>query len=204
MAENPLGLPLYYLRCAKHGKFQKCAQTAMTMLRMYYGSFVGNFDAGKNGAYYLYVESNLPQGIWLVCPDNTFDFETLALMDAAVALEYIASYCDIHDIPKWVEFAEWITNKDTVLEQAIGLITYVEVGGLVTANIPTWTNPQGSVSTLLRWFKQLVLNAETDTGETIPMSSLRDTSVNRNKFMLPIQAHTSLNGDFSLGIVLQT
>ena len=203
MAENPLGLPLQYLKCAKSGKFQRFGQTALTMLRMIYGEIVGTFDAAQKGSYYLYVENRMPTGIWLVCPDNTFSFSTLAAMDATAALETIATYCDSHDIPRWTEFAQWLTTNNSLFADAIALIQSVEIAGLTTSNIPAWTNPQGSISALLRWIKSALVNAETDAGETIPMADLRD-ALNQNKFVLPISANAGFYGSFSLDTTLQT
>lgn len=171
------------------------------MAQFVFGEFTGQFKAKTDGAYWVDVEGTTPNGIWLVCPDNSLDFSELAQMDVAGAFEELALYCDSNDVPGWDVLANLITDASGDLAALLSSVTYVTYAGFGTSDVPAWQNPHGSISALFRWIKLGVQNAERDNNVSIQMADIQGAE-NPNRFMLPISGYTNTE-PFELDTTLQ-
>lgn len=203
MAENPLNLPLQYLKCAKHGTFKQMYSTLKTMYKLIYGENVSVFDAKVKGAYYVYVEGQRPSGLWLVCPDNSLDFQELVQLDITEVFEEMAEYDTYYPVPQWDDLAEWISSKNTTLSFALDAIQSVTIGNLTTDNIPKWTDPKSDLSVVFRWIKQLAFNAEEDNKQYLPCSDYWDPWFSRQKLLPGTPFFCATDGTDSRNVPLQ-
>lgn len=196
--ENYTYVQPLYLNLAKAGRFIKLGKAAVALAQLIDHKETCGFTAGENGGFYVRVESELPDGMYLVAPDGAFNFEDLAGMTVATALEDMAAYSDSHAIAKWKELAEWIHSMFSVLSSAVSSATGGTVCGLpVTTSAPAFTDPGSRISVFFRWIKEVLISAG---GEGVLMSEYRSA---QNRYDIPLTISTNVNNEpitFSLSL----
>jgi len=206
MAENPLNLPIYLLQCAKKGFFNerdRWGWISRSLYKLIYGDFVGTFDAGVNGAYWVQLEEERPKALWIVCPDNSLDFQELVQLDITEVFEEMAEYDTYYPVPQWDDLAEWISSKNTTLSFALDAIQSVTIGNLTTDNIPKWTDPKSDLSIVFRWIKQLAINAEEDNNQSLPCMDFWEPWVDRDQLVPGTSFVCRTDGENSQSVPLQ-
>ena len=176
-------IPVEAFVCAKTATYTPYGGTLRNMLKLVINQTMYTFNAKTDGAFYLRVEGNSGYGLWLVAPDNSLNFSSMASMAVHDALEYLATYCDTNDIPGWTAFADWISDNSGLADMVFGATTSITMGGYTTTDVPTWTNPHGNVSVFFRWCKTALITIEQDAGLTLPMSAVQSSST---KFVIPM------------------
>lgn len=176
-------IPAEAFKCAKNATYKPYGQSALNMAKLIINQTLHTFRAKQDGAFFLKVEGNAQYGLWLVAPDNSLNFTSMASMAVHDALEYMATYCDTHDIVGWEDFAEWLSNNNEMSEIVFDSVTAFTIYGYTTTNVPQWENPNGNISTFFRWCKDALIEAETEAGATLPMSVFQ---ISATKFIISI------------------
>ena len=179
-----ISFPPEALVCAKTATYTPYGESALNMIRLVVNQVLYKFTAKTDGAFYLRAEGNSGYGLWLIAPDNSIDFASMASMAVHDALEYLANYCDMHDINGWIDFAEWLSLSTTseFAEIVFSAIQSITVSGYTTTDVPKWGDPHGNVSVFFRWCKDGMVAAETEAGVTLQMANYQDSA---SKFTIP-------------------
>ena len=169
--------------CAKTATYLPYGGSALNMLKLIINQTMHTFNAKTDGAFYLRMEGDADYGLWLVAPDNSLNFTSMASMAVHDALEYAATYCDNHDIPGWEDFADWLSGNSGMAEVVFDSVTSITMAGYTTQNVPTWVDPHGNISVFFRWCKAALVAIEQAEGITAQMSSFQSSST---KFVIPM------------------
>ena len=179
-----ISFPPEALVCAKTARYTALGESAVNMVRLVVNQVLYKFTARTDGAFYLRAEGSNAYGLWLIAPDNSINFASLESMAVHDALEYLATYCDTHDIPSWIDFAEWLSTSTTseMAEIVFSAVRSITVSGHTTTDIPQWSDPHGNVSVFFRWCKDGMVAAETEAGVTLQMADYKDSA---SKYTIP-------------------
>lgn len=144
---------------AKRGTWQAIGRTVRDVARMRLNSqYDADFSAATEGAFFAWLEGGQSDNyrLLLVAPDDSINWSGLASLTVTDALTYLAAYTNTHSIPGWERFVAWFDDKFAIYG---AYVTGVSICGRSAGAMPTYSNPQHSVSVWWTWLLSCAVNA---------------------------------------------